>query len=83
MSTSNNITELTCIVCDNKLFNYMEDFLEIQPACGSAFRTYGHYGSAITDFMDGTVTIVCICDDCLSKAISKNAVWFKGAMNDE
>jgi hypothetical protein len=60
------------------MFNFMADEGGIQPDNGSAFRTYGHFGSTVTDFMDETITEVCICDDCLSKAIAKKQVWFWG-----
>ncbi len=76
MSTSGNVNNLTCLVCDEMLANYMADLGGIQPDAGTAFRTQGHYGSTITDFMDGTTTIVCICDGCLAEGIVKGAVWF-------
>jgi len=71
--------ETICIVCDETLVNIMGDYEDgVQPDAGTSFSTYGHYGSTITDFMDGTVTTICVCDVCLSEAILRKAVWFKG-----
>ena len=84
MSTLPDKIKLFCIVCDKALINFMEDDAGgIQPDEGSAFDTYGHYGSTITDFMNGTRTTICVCDDCLSKALSKKVAWiFDGQLND-
>lgn len=58
--------QLKCIMCKRDLENFPIDGTGIQPLSGSEFSTTGHYGSAITDHMDGTITSVCICDDCLT-----------------
>jgi hypothetical protein len=60
------MTQLNCIMCKKDLENFAIDGRGIQPISGSEFNTSGHYGSAITDHMDGTITSVCICDNCLT-----------------
>ena len=57
---------LNCICCGRSL----EDICEYQPDGGTAFHTYGHYGSAVTDHMDGTVTTVFVCDLCMKRALT-------------
>ena len=65
MTEERLIEYLKCICCEVSL----EDLHRYQPNGGTAFHTTGHYGSAITDHMDGTVTTVFICDDCMAKAL--------------
>lgn len=57
--------KLKCISCATE----MDDLHVNQPSGGTAFHTTGHYGSAITDHMDGTVTTVFVCDDCMREAL--------------
>lgn len=56
---------LKCICCGYTLV----DLNKHQPSGGTAFHTYGHYGSAVTDHMDGTITTVFVCDRCLKEAL--------------
>ena len=58
-----------CIKCDVEMYNYSSNGL--QPDGGTHFYTTGHYGSAITDHMDGTVTSLCVCDPCLQIALDQ------------
>lgn len=59
---------MDCIVCRKELPDlYLDDNC---PSGGSEFHTYGHYGSAVTDRMDGTAHVVNVCDDCLTAALS-------------
>lgn len=58
---------LPCIVCRGRLFNVCRDS-ENQPSEGTAFMTYGHYGSTVFDPMDGTALEINICDSCLTQA---------------
>lgn len=58
---------MNCIKCDRELPDHEEGVN--QPAGGTEFVTYGHYGSTVTDLMDGTIHIVNVCDECLSDAL--------------
>lgn len=62
---------LICIRCNARLVNIQG--ADNQPAGGTEFSTAGHYGSCVTDLMDGTRHIVNVCDVCLSKAIARGA----------
>lgn len=57
--------KIKCIVC----FKRLEDYGDYQPDGGTAFHSYGHFGSAVTDYMDGTVTSVAVCDSCMITAL--------------
>jgi hypothetical protein len=57
--------KIKCIVCDTEL----QDYGDYQPDGGTAFHSYGHYGSAVTDHMDGTVTSLAVCDSCMIIAL--------------
>lgn len=52
-----------CIVCKKALKNLDGD--GNQPSGGTEFFTYGHFGSAVSDFMDGSGLALNICDPCL------------------
>lgn len=57
---------LPCIRCDKPLKNVDPEYTSgNQPYEGTAFTTYGHYGSTIFDPMDGTILEINICDECL------------------
>lgn len=60
-----------CIVCRNELTNLDE----YQPIGGTHFYTYGHYGSTITDCMNGSSHNICVCDECLQKALDDNIAF--------
>ena len=57
--------KINCIVCSKGL----EDYGDYQPSGGTAFHSYGHYGSTVTDHMDGTVTSLAVCDSCMIIAL--------------
>lgn len=67
---------LKCIVCGKTLCNVDSD-VENQPYDGTAFTSYGHYGSTVFDPMDGTFLEINICDEDLKKA-SKNSQVLMG-----
>lgn len=56
--------KLTCIKCNKELKSCFDD--AVQPLGGTAFRTYGHYGSTVFDPMDGSYLDIVVCDECLS-----------------
>jgi hypothetical protein len=67
---------MDCIVCHKDLPNIAGAIN--QPNGGSEFVTEGHYGSRVTDFMDGTKHIINVCDDCLTAAKARGdtvLVW--------
>jgi len=66
---------LRCIVCKSTL----TDMYKYQPDGGTAFHSQGHFGSSVTDHMDGTVTSVCVCDECMKIALKSGvAIETKG-----
>lgn len=69
-----------CIVCDKKLktWEYSEDETNVQPMGGLGFFTYGHYGSAFFDPMDGSKIAIVVCDECICKANDKG--YLRGAV---
>lgn len=52
-----------CIICGTEVDNLSPD--GYQPGDGLAFQTFGHYGSAKFDPMDGSILAITICDSCL------------------
>lgn len=60
------IKTCTCVICSKRMNNY--DYSGNQPQGGTEFITYGHYGSAVTDTMDGIGFAINICDGCLRAA---------------
>ncbi len=56
----------TCASCGVELANVAD--AGFQPVGGVAFHSYGHYGSAEFDPMDGTCVEVVLCDPCFSRA---------------
>jgi hypothetical protein len=62
-----------CIICKKELRNLDEPDGN-QPSGGTEFFTRGHYGSAVSDFMDGTGLAVNICDPCLLAAKQEKLV---------
>lgn len=62
-----------CIICkcevDNWDIAYPEDETKVHPIGGTAFRTYGHYGSTVFDPMDASYLEVVFCDDCLKERL--------------
>jgi hypothetical protein len=59
---------MDCLVCGCVLPDVETDGVN-QPSGGTEFSTRGHYGSAVTDHMDGTRYIVNVCDDCLLRSL--------------
>src|SRR5690606_14388202 len=55
---------LPCFKCGKTLRNAFAE-QENQPADGTEFRTYGHYGSTFWDSFDGEELVLNVCDDCL------------------
>ncbi len=49
-----SIDALPCIACGARLMNVWPD-CDNQPSEGTAFYTYGHYGSTFFDSFDGQV----------------------------
>lgn len=64
--------DIPCICCGKALTNL--DPSGNQPTGGTEFTTVGHYGSAVSDFMDGTGLAVNVCDTCLQDAGKKKRV---------
>ena len=60
---------LPCFCCGKELENVING--ENQPYDGIEFFTYGHYGTAVFDHMDGSRLILNICDNCLWSNIDK------------
>lgn len=58
---------IPCLVCDKELTNWDWSDEHIQPLSGLHFKSYGHYGSAVFDPMDGSSLDIAVCDECLLK----------------
>jgi len=62
-----------CIICKCEVENwdiaYPENEAQVHPLGGTAFRTYGHYGSSVFDPMDASYLEVVFCDDCLKERL--------------
>lgn len=54
-----------CIVCKKPLDDAFNGMTHNQPYPGTAFMSYGHYGSTYFDPMDGSSIEINVCDDCL------------------
>lgn len=61
---------ISCFKCDKELENF-EDNDIIHPIEGLHFKSYGHYGTAVFDPMDGSSIDIVICDSCLSNNVDK------------
>lgn len=57
---------LKCIKCAKEMENITPE--GVQPCDGLAFHSYGHYGSAYFDPLDGTCIQIAVCDECLEAA---------------
>lgn len=55
---------LPCFVCGITLRNVFTRS-DNQPTRGTEFRTYGAYGSAFWDSLDGEELVLNVCDECL------------------
>ena len=55
-----------CISCNKELQNVMDSNNGFQPIKGTAFQSYGHYGSTFFDPMNGTYIEIVVCDECLT-----------------
>lgn len=68
---------MDCIVCKTHLPDMTDRSADHDnhPIGGSEFSTYGHYGSAVTDVMDGTAHVVNVCDGCLSAALRESRAF--------
>lgn len=81
------MTTLACIVCRSELESAIPvppPFAEDgnQPSEGTAFQSYGHYGSTAFDPMDGSRIEVNICDECLTKAGREGLVLWQQAYRE-
>lgn len=61
---------LPCIACGKRLENALFD-VDNQPYGGTAFVSFGHYGSTFFDPMDGQNIEINVCDLCLAKHTTK------------
>ena len=62
------MSKVLCLCCEKEVENQdYEGLIGIHPMDGTAFNTYGHYGSTCFDPMDGTFLELCICNECLPK----------------
>ena len=59
--------KLNCIMCSAGLEDWevYPTKKVVHPIGGTAFRTYGHYGSTVFDPMDASYLEIVICDKCL------------------
>lgn len=64
-----------CIVCNTEVENwdiaYPEGDSQVHPIDGTAFRTYGHYGSSVFDPMDSSYLDIVVCDPCLRSRMER------------
>ena len=64
-----------CIVCESEVENwdiaYPENSNAVHPIGGTAFRTYGHYGSTVFDPMDASYLEIVVCDPCLKSRMNR------------
>ena len=65
---------MRCAVCDAELQDAVSDHSENQPYLGLEFFTYGHYGSAYFDPIDGTRLILNVCDRCAARLESAGQI---------
>lgn len=64
---------LPCAICHRPLENIAGGHGNNinQPNGGSEFLTQGHYGSCVTDHMDGSAYIINVCDTCMKDLLKK------------
>lgn len=65
-----------CVICGKELQNVMVE-AENQPHEGTAFTSYGHYGSTAFDPMNGSMIEINICDECLTAAGKEQKVLWR------
>ena len=62
-----------CIICETDVENwdiaYPDNPKAVHPIGGTAFRTYGHYGSTVFDPMDDSFLEIVICCSCLKNRL--------------
>jgi hypothetical protein len=66
--------KINCIICAAELENwgvYPPNKTVVHPIGGTAFRTYGNYGSSVFDPMDASYLDVVICDSCLTDRMDR------------
>jgi len=56
---------MRCLVCQKELKDIGVDN---QPVGGLSFMSYGHYGTAVFDPMDGSFLEINVCDECIKRA---------------
>lgn len=62
--------KICCIVCLAEVKNWNSEHHDenvVHPIGGTAFRTYGHYGSSVFDPMDASYLDIVVCDQCLKE----------------
>jgi hypothetical protein len=67
--------EIQCVKCEKVLENFMPETKGMQPNCGLAFLSYGHYGSTYFDPMNGTYIEISLCDECVKQADDRGLVY--------
>lgn len=64
-----------CIVCDKEIVAEFPQHPEVNnPKDATFFKTYGNYGSGHFDSLGHAYLEINVCDDCMSKAISRGNV---------
>lgn len=61
---------MRCCICGRTL----DEIGPYQPKDGTAFETQGHYGSAVTDHMDGTTYFAFVCDPCVIDGLTSRVI---------
>lgn len=65
---------LPCFKCDKEMKSACGDLIPNHPNNGITFTSYGNYGSATFDSIDGSESLeITVCDDCIRKYKSK--IW--------
>lgn len=68
--------KIPCIVCEAMVANFNGN--ELHPIGAVHFFSYGHYGSAYFDPMDGSTLNIIVCDKCLENHAEKTQVIKRG-----
>ena len=66
--------KINCIICAAELENwgvYPPNKTVVHPIGGTAFRTYGNYGSGVFDPMDASYLDIVVCDQCLKARLDR------------
>ncbi len=71
---------LSCIVCDEQLWNQTLDEDKNWPDDACTFTTTGQYGSTVFDSLSGEKLEVNICDQCLREALARGVIGYWPAL---